>query len=147
MPSKNRLATTYSKDMRNQKRCHSFALFFDHFLAARQALAKKVGGSTPYAVQLNAIPFTLPIYRQPELDATRSHLNMQLRIAHLYAHFLNIYGDRGNIIALSQRAHWRGIEVKVEAIDLNQKADPDFTICILWAEGRTSSKLSSLKIW
>jgi CobQ-like glutamine amidotransferase family enzyme len=51
---------------------------------------------------------------------------MQLRIAHLYAHFLNIYGDRGNIIALSQRALWRGIEVKVEAIDLNQKTDPDF---------------------
>jgi hypothetical protein len=51
---------------------------------------------------------------------------MQLRIAHLYAHFLNIYGDRGNIIALSQRALWRGIEVKVEAIDLNQKTDPDY---------------------
>ena len=51
---------------------------------------------------------------------------MQLRIAHLYAHFLNIYGDRGNIIALSQRATWRGIEVKVDAIDLNQKTDPDY---------------------
>ncbi|MBS1991386.1 MAG: glutamine amidotransferase [Cyanobacteria bacterium SZAS LIN-2] len=51
---------------------------------------------------------------------------MQLRIAHLYAHFLNIYGDRGNIIALSQRASWRGIEVKVDAIDLNQKTDPDY---------------------
>jgi len=51
---------------------------------------------------------------------------MQLRIAHLYAHFLNIYGDRGNIIALSKRAAWRNIEVKVDAIDLNQKADPDY---------------------
>ncbi|MBX9937830.1 MAG: hypothetical protein K2Y32_01185 [Candidatus Obscuribacterales bacterium] len=51
---------------------------------------------------------------------------MELRIAHLYAHFLNIYGDRGNIIALSQRAKWRQIEVKVDAIDLGQNIDPEY---------------------
>lgn len=51
---------------------------------------------------------------------------MELRIAHLYAHFLNIYGDRGNIIALSQRAKWRQIEVKVDAIDLGQEIDPEY---------------------
>ena len=51
---------------------------------------------------------------------------MELRIAHLYAHFLNIYGDRGNIITLTKRAQWRGIEVKVDAIDLAQQADPDY---------------------
>lgn len=51
---------------------------------------------------------------------------MEFRIAHLYAHFLNIYGDRGNIITLSQRAKWRGIEVKVDAIDIGQEADPDY---------------------
>lgn len=51
---------------------------------------------------------------------------MELRIAHLYAHFLNIYGDRGNIVSLSQRAKWRGIEVKVDSIDLGQAIDPDY---------------------
>jgi lipid II isoglutaminyl synthase (glutamine-hydrolysing) len=51
---------------------------------------------------------------------------MELRIAHLYAHFLNIYGDRGNIITLCQRANWRGIEVKVDAIDIGQKVDPEY---------------------
>lgn len=50
---------------------------------------------------------------------------MQLRIAHLYARFLNIYGDRGNIIALTQRAKWRNIDVEVSAIGLDQAADPD----------------------
>jgi lipid II isoglutaminyl synthase (glutamine-hydrolysing) len=48
-----------------------------------------------------------------------------LRIAHLYAHFLNIYGDRGNIITLQQRAKWRGIEATVTAIGLGQKFNPD----------------------
>lgn len=48
-----------------------------------------------------------------------------LRIAHLYAHFLNIYGDRGNIITLLQRARWRGIEAEVEAIGIGEPVDPD----------------------
>lgn len=51
---------------------------------------------------------------------------MELRIAHLYAHFLNIYGDRGNIVALSQRARWRDIDVEIKAIDLNENIDPDY---------------------
>ncbi len=51
---------------------------------------------------------------------------MELRIAHLYARFLNIYGDRGNIIALTQRAKWRNIEVTVSAIGLDQHADPEY---------------------
>lgn len=51
---------------------------------------------------------------------------MDLRIAHLYAHFLNIYGDRGNILTLSRRAQWRGINVQVEALGLNAALDPDY---------------------
>jgi CobQ-like glutamine amidotransferase family enzyme len=48
-----------------------------------------------------------------------------LRIAHLYAHFLNIYGDRGNIISLMQRARWRGIDVRVDAIGLDENLSAD----------------------
>ena len=51
---------------------------------------------------------------------------VDLRIAHLYAHFLNIYGDRGNIVALSQRAKWRGVDVTVDAIGLGDTIDPDY---------------------
>ena len=31
---------------------------------------------------------------------------MDLRIAFLYPELMNIYGDRGNIIAMSSRARW-----------------------------------------
>jgi len=51
---------------------------------------------------------------------------MDLRIAHLYAHFLNIYGDRGNIITMVQRARWRGINATVQPIGLGEKIDPDY---------------------
>jgi CobQ-like glutamine amidotransferase family enzyme len=46
-----------------------------------------------------------------------------LNIAHLYAHFLNIYGDRGNIITLTQRSRWRDIDVTVDAVGLGEDID------------------------
>jgi CobQ-like glutamine amidotransferase family enzyme len=39
---------------------------------------------------------------------------MDLRICHLYPDLLNLYGDRGNLIALVHRAQWRGIAVHVD---------------------------------
>jgi CobQ-like glutamine amidotransferase family enzyme len=48
---------------------------------------------------------------------------MRLRIAHLYPFQMNIYGDRGNILTLVQRARWRGIDVEVDGIDIGQRAD------------------------
>ncbi|MFC1711974.1 type 1 glutamine amidotransferase [Patescibacteria group bacterium] len=43
---------------------------------------------------------------------------MQLNIGYLYPKLLNIYGDRGNIIALKKRCQWRGIVVKVIPINI-----------------------------
>ncbi len=39
---------------------------------------------------------------------------MELTIAWLYPDTMSIYGDRGNIIALSRRAEWRSISVNVQ---------------------------------
>jgi len=49
---------------------------------------------------------------------------MDLRIAHLYPDLMNIYGDRGNVITLSQRAKWRGIDVAVRSYSVGEWADP-----------------------
>ncbi len=49
---------------------------------------------------------------------------MRIRIAHLYPDLMNLYGDRGNIIALRRRCEWRGIEVQVEAIDVGGQLGP-----------------------
>lgn len=69
--------------------------------------------------------------RPPSADAalTTSPLNtplvgQHLTICHLYAKSMNIYGDRGNVIALTERARWRGIEVEVRGFGLGQ--EPDF---------------------
>ncbi len=53
----------------------------------------------------------------------------RLRIAHLYPEQMNIYGDRGNILTLRQRALWRSIDVQVEAIKPGTSVDwPSYDI-------------------
>lgn len=48
---------------------------------------------------------------------------MKLVICHLYASSMNIYGDRGNVIALAKRARWRGIDVEVRELNVGQRGD------------------------
>jgi len=43
----------------------------------------------------------------------------EINICHLYPDLLNLYGDRGNIIALKKRAEWHGITVNISNISLN----------------------------
>src|SRR5579859_6775085 len=50
---------------------------------------------------------------------------MTLRICHLYPTLLSIAGDRGNLMAISKRAEWRGM--RVEATEVGVGHHPDFT--------------------
>ena len=51
---------------------------------------------------------------------------MDLRVGHLYPDLMSIYGDRGNVIALTQRARWRGIGVEVRAFSAGTTFDADW---------------------
>ncbi len=46
-----------------------------------------------------------------------------LRLAHLYPDQMNIYGDRGNVIALRERCAWRGIQLQIDPIQAGQAVD------------------------
>src|SRR5947209_15919769 len=59
-----------------------------------------------------------------------------LRIAHLYADEMNIYGDRGNILTLQRRAEWRGIPVEVRAIGRGPSPDLSDVDLIFWGGGQ-----------
>lgn len=48
---------------------------------------------------------------------------MEFKICHLYPDLLNLYGDRGNIMAINRRANWRDIRVTVDEISLGEKAN------------------------
>jgi lipid II isoglutaminyl synthase (glutamine-hydrolysing) len=49
---------------------------------------------------------------------------MKIRVGHLYPSYLNIYADRGNIAVLARRAAWRGHELEVAAIGMNEPIAP-----------------------
>ncbi|WP_236588143.1 type 1 glutamine amidotransferase [Tumebacillus amylolyticus] len=56
---------------------------------------------------------------------------MQLKIGHLYPDLLDLYSDRGNVIILEKRAHWRGLQVTVDQISVGHEprlADYDILV-------------------
>lgn len=46
---------------------------------------------------------------------------MKLIIGYLYGDLMNIYGDKGNVTALVNRAKWRGIDVEAREIRIGDK--------------------------
>lgn len=61
---------------------------------------------------------------------------MDLRVMHLYPELMSIYGDRGNVIALQQRALWRGIEVEVRSHSAGSTLDPEWADLYFFGGGQ-----------
>jgi len=61
---------------------------------------------------------------------------VDVRICHLYPDLMCIYGDRGNVIALSQRARWRGIDVETRELQAGDILDPEWADFYLFGGGQ-----------
>ncbi len=61
-------------------------------------------------------------------------MNHNITLCHLYPELMDTYGDRGNIIALTQRAKWRGIEVSLQEVSLYEPL-PDEPVDIYFLGG------------
>lgn len=60
---------------------------------------------------------------------------MKLVIGYLYPTIMSQYGDRGNIICLTQRCRWRGIDVDVRELNLGDPVDLDTADLFLMGGG------------
>jgi CobQ-like glutamine amidotransferase family enzyme len=49
---------------------------------------------------------------------------VKIRVGHLYPDYLNIYADRGNIAVFAQRAAWRGHELQVSPLGMDDAIVP-----------------------
>jgi lipid II isoglutaminyl synthase (glutamine-hydrolysing) len=49
---------------------------------------------------------------------------VKISVGHLYPDYLNIYADRGNIAVLARRAAWRGHELEVQALGMDDPVVP-----------------------
>lgn len=52
-------------------------------------------------------------------------MQKKLVICHLYPDVLNLYGDRGNVMALKKRLEWRGIEVEIKDVNIGDPLKSD----------------------
>ena len=67
---------------------------------------------------------------------------LDLRIAFLYGVEMNIYGDRGNIIALTRRAGWRGIAVTAEQVGIGERLKPDYYDLYFFGGGQDKEQIA-----
>jgi CobQ-like glutamine amidotransferase family enzyme len=49
---------------------------------------------------------------------------MKLTIGYLYPDIMSLYGDRGNVLCLSNRCRWRGITVEIKELRLGEPVNP-----------------------
>jgi lipid II isoglutaminyl synthase (glutamine-hydrolysing) len=67
---------------------------------------------------------------------------LELTICQLYPSTMSTYGDRGNVIALAQRARWRGIEVTVTTADLHQPISCGSTDIFFFGGGQDKEQIA-----
>jgi lipid II isoglutaminyl synthase (glutamine-hydrolysing) len=70
------------------------------------------------------------------------NMQRQIRIGWLYGHEMNIYGDRGNVMALARRAEWRGIEVRVNTLGIGDQIDPGAHDVYFWGGGQDREQIA-----
>ena len=70
---------------------------------------------------------------------------MDLRIAHLYPDLMSIYGDRGNVLAIAQRARWRGIDVEVRAYRAGRPFDAEWPDLWFFGGGQDQEQVAVSK--
>src|SRR3990167_4878849 len=58
-----------------------------------------------------------------------------ITIGWLYPELMNTYGDRGNIIVLTKRCEWRGINTRIVRISIESKAESLKTCDLLFMGG------------
>jgi lipid II isoglutaminyl synthase (glutamine-hydrolysing) len=70
--------------------------------------------------------------------------NRKLVVGWLYGSTMNIYGDRGNVLAIEQRAKWRGIDVEVREIGMGEPIPDDIDI-FFWGGGQDQEQVAVSK--
>ncbi len=70
---------------------------------------------------------------------------MHLTIGWLYARTMNIYGDRGNIVALVERCRRRGIAVDVLEIGVGDPLEPGRCDLFFWGGGQDREQIAAAR--
>ena len=69
-------------------------------------------------------------------------MSRSLTLTHLYPDHLNLYGDLGNIIALTRRCQWLGIDCEVVGLNLGDRAASGQTNLYFMGGGQDKDQLA-----
>jgi CobQ-like glutamine amidotransferase family enzyme len=61
---------------------------------------------------------------------------MRLTVVYLYGELMNLYGDRGNILAIQRRCEWRGIGVELVHVGVGDRIDPGAADLLFFGGGQ-----------
>ena len=67
-------------------------------------------------------------------------MEQTIRICHMYPDLLNLYGDRGNILALANRAGLRGIKARVTALSIGEVFEPEQYDIVFFGGGQDAEQ-------
>ena len=67
---------------------------------------------------------------------------MRITICYLYPDLMSIYGDRGNVMALTARARWRGIDVEVIRHSIDADADLESADLFFFGGGQDTQQVA-----
>ena len=68
---------------------------------------------------------------------------MHLTICWLYGAAMNIYGDRGNVIALAERCRWRGIDAEVVEVGVGEPLEAGRYDIFFWGGGQDREQIAA----
>jgi lipid II isoglutaminyl synthase (glutamine-hydrolysing) len=67
-------------------------------------------------------------------------MGRKIKIYHLYPSQLNLYGDRGNMLALRRRAEWQDIEAEIIPVGPGSRIDFDYCDLLFMGGGQDSDQ-------
>jgi len=67
-------------------------------------------------------------------------MSYRLQLAHLYPEQMNIYGDRGNILTLTQRCAWRGVAIDLLPVGVGADVDWGEVDIVFFGGGQDSGQ-------
>ncbi len=67
---------------------------------------------------------------------------MKLTICWLYGNAMNIYGDRGNVLALAQRCRWRGIDAEIVHCGIGDQLESGDYDVFFWGGGQDREQIN-----
>jgi lipid II isoglutaminyl synthase (glutamine-hydrolysing) len=109
---------------------------------ARHCIKIKIEAIMPTPYRMALLSIVSPQSEFPQADESLPlHPTFRLKVGHLYPEHLNLYGDRGNLLALYHRGKRRGIDLDIVPIGFDESINPNVVDILFMGGGQDAQQL------